>query len=298
MKASADDRLYGEETTQGPEFRVHCETLHSRSSLHRFEIGLHRHESLFQILYISSGDGDARINGETVSIAPPSAIVVPPGFEHGFRFSPDIEGFILTALTVSLPASAQVLLRQAFSRPALVRLAGQPDHAGIIEIVTRFAGEHAGTLPGRDALLDGLLATLVVLVARAAAPADASRSQETNTQRFEMLMTLIARHIREQQDVAFYARHVGLSSTHLNRLVRERSGLSLRRLIARRQIELAQQELVFTQSTVQMIATGLGFADPAYFTRFFQRETGMTPRAWRVAERQKLDTFRSPADLG
>ncbi|WP_236775424.1 helix-turn-helix domain-containing protein, partial [Agrobacterium tumefaciens] len=81
----------------------------------------------------------------------------------------------------------------------------------------------------------------------------------------------------------FYAKKLGLSETHLNRLVRSVSGLSLQRLIARRQIEIAQQELIFTVSSVQMIAEGLGFADPAYFNRFFKRETGMTPRAWRLA---------------
>lgn len=50
MRVTADEGLYGEEATQGTEFRFHCETLFSRSSLHRFEIGLHRHSAFLQIL--------------------------------------------------------------------------------------------------------------------------------------------------------------------------------------------------------------------------------------------------------
>jgi AraC family transcriptional activator of pobA len=33
--------------------------------------------------------------------------------------------------------------------------------------------------------------------------------------------------------------------------------------------------------SVKQIALGLGFADAAYFTRFFQRVAGSTPGAWR-----------------
>ncbi len=137
-------------------------------------------------------------------------------------------------------------------------------------------------------MIEGQLATVVALLSRAARPLLETSGEGLAEQRFERLLSLIARHIREPQKAGFYARKLGLSETHLNRLVRSVSGLSLQRLIAKRQIEIAQQELVFTVSSVQMIAEGLGFADPAYFNRFFRRETGMTPRAWRLAEQRKM----------
>jgi AraC family transcriptional activator of pobA len=43
--------------------------------------------------------------------------------------------------------------------------------------------------------------------------------------------------------------------------------------------------------SVKQIGLGLGFADPAYFTRFFQRETGQSPTAWR----QMAQSMRHPA---
>ena len=237
MRLAASEGLYGEEAVQGTDFRFHCETLFSRSSLHRFEIGLHRHAAFQQILYIWGGEGDALLDGRIEAIRPPVAIVVPPGFEHGFRFSRDIGGMIVT---------------------------------------------------GRDAIIEGQLAIVTALLARAARPLLEGTGEGLAEQRFELLLSLIARHIREPQKAEFYAKKLGLSETHLNRLVRSVSGLSLQRLIAKRQIEIAQQELIFTVSSVQMIAEGLGFADPAYFNRFFKRETGMTPRAWRLAEQRKM----------
>ena len=40
-----------------------------------------------------------------------------------------------------------------------------------------------------------------------------------------------------------------------------------------------------TAQTVEQIAYGLGFRDPAYFSRFFSRRVGMSPGAYRKAAR-------------
>ena len=53
-------------------------------------------------------------------------------------------------------------------------------------------------------------------------------------------------------------------------------------------IDEAKRELVFTEMPAQEIGLRLGFADPAYFSRYFLRETGETPRAWRLRERARL----------
>ena len=288
MRVAANEGLYGEETVQGTAFRFHCETLFSRSSLHRFEIGLHRHAAFLQILYIWGGEGDALLDGRTEAIRPPVAIVVPPGFEHGFRFSRDIGGVIVTVLPGALAASVQALLLRTFQQPVLLPLQDFSEGERLRRDFEHISAEYESHEIGREAMIEGQLATVAALLARAARPLLERTGEGPAEQRFELLLSLIARHIREPRKAAFYAQKLGLSETHLNRLVRSVSGLSLQRLVARRQIEIAQQELIFTVSTVQMIAEDLGFADPAYFNRFFKRETGMTPRAWRLAERRKM----------
>lgn len=288
MRLAASEGLYGEEAVQGTDFRFHCETLFSRSSLHRFEIGLHRHAAFQQILYIWGGEGDALLDGRIEAIRPPVAIVVPPGFEHGFRFSRDIGGVIVTVLPGALPASVQALLLRNFQRPVLLPLRDFTDGERLRSGFEQISAEYETRETGRDAIIEGQLAIVTALLARAARPLMEGTGDGLAEQRFELLLSLIARHIREPQKAEFYAKKLGLSETHLNRLVRSVSGLSLQRLIAKRQIEIAQQELIFTVSSVQMIAEGLGFADPAYFNRFFKRETGMTPRAWRLAEQRKM----------
>ena len=55
-------------------------------------------------------------------------------------------------------------------------------------------------------------------------------------------------------------------------------------LINGKLIDEAQRELLFTQIPVQEIGFRLGFADPAYFSRFFLTRTGLSPRQWRRSQ--------------
>lgn len=278
-------RLYGEKNAKEADFWLHCETLYARSSLYRFEIDIHRHDNLLQILHISDGDGDATLDGQTYAIKPPAAIVVPAQFDHGFRFSRDIQGMIITALPAALPISARAHASTTYPRPMLFSLADHPDRQHIQATLAKIEHEYANARPIRNALLESYLTTVLLLLTPERDEVSAPQGQDEL--RMERLSRLIANHFRQQQRAEFYAGQLGLSPTHLNRICKAQSGKTLQQLMAQKQIETAKQELIFSHASVQAIALHLGFNDPAYFSRFFLRETGMTPRTWRMTEKQK-----------
>ncbi|MCZ4088901.1 helix-turn-helix domain-containing protein [Sinorhizobium psoraleae] len=284
--------LYGEESGERPDFWLHCETIASRSRLHHWEIGLHRHESFFQILYIAEGAGDA-IFGETLqAISPPVVITIPPTVSHGFRFSRDIDGFVFTVLASHLPVAPgdRSRLGTWLSTACLTPLAESEDGRYIAETLQRLAGEWAARRSHRTGLLDAYLSTVLTLTARQAeAPqTDESAVESENERRMERFNALLRQHCLTHQPAAFYARELGLSPTHLNRVVRAMTGQSVHEVIAQRLLNAARRELVFTRASVQEISFRLGFSDAAYFSRFFVRHVGTTPRTWRTAEREKL----------
>jgi AraC-like DNA-binding protein len=73
------------------------------------------------------------------------------------------------------------------------------------------------------------------------------------------------------------AAHVGLSERSLQRLVEQRVGLSPKWLIQRRRLHDAVEALKAGESSLADMATRLGYADQAHFTRDFGTVTGMTP---------------------
>jgi AraC family transcriptional activator of pobA len=284
--------LYGEEIRERPDFWIHCETLFSRSSIHRFEIDLHRHENFFQLLHIRDGEGDAMLDGREYAIAPGSVITVPAGVVHGFRFSRDIEGMIVTVMSSHLPFKAdhQGQSGRWLSEARLTVLASPADADYVDQTFLRLADEFNNSRDGRDSLLETYLRTVLMLTLRSGLLEGNGENPASteNERRVIRLNELIRRHFRELCPPSFYANQLNLSTTHLNRIVKTVAGVTTQELIARKVIDAACRDLVFTPGSVQAVGAGLGFADPAYFSRFFQRQKGVTPRTYRQEERRRL----------
>ena len=52
-------------------------------------------------------------------------------------------------------------------------------------------------------------------------------------------------------------------------------------MIHQRLLLEAKRNLVYTAMTIQQVSDSLGFSEPAYFSRFFKRYAGVSPRAFR-----------------
>ncbi len=283
--------LYREDIAGAGHFQVHLEPLHTRSERHRWEIDLHRHLTSFQIFAIDSGDGDAWFEGAYNRFKAPVIIFVPPGAIHGLRFSATSSGQVLTALAEHLDTAAAneksladffsvpKILPQALHRESREKLSGLFDGIG---------SELTSAAPASSASASAHLIIALIEIFRqqpAQKPGTNDMSADRDTARITALQALISRHFREHRPASFYARQFGLTPNHLNRIARERTGMSVRRMAEERLITEAKRRLAGTNSTVIEIAEVLGFSDPAYFNRHFRRHTGMPPGQFRQKRR-------------
>lgn len=272
--------LYGEDNANRPNFRVHCETIASRSSGYQWEIGLHRHERFMQFLYIWSGSGDAILDGETVALKPPCVIFVPPGPTHGFRFSRDVAGLVITAFDEHRTSSiAARNAKVVFVDPA------DPETPYLHQTFLRIAEEYDGDRAGRHGLLDGYLAVIAGLVHRHDEDGPDKDAVDNAQRHVARLKELVARHFRQQIPASDYALRLGMSPTHLNRVVRKVTGMTAHDLIMSRSMDEAKQALALTGASVRHISENLGFSDAAYFSRCFRKHVGLSPKDYRRTQR-------------
>ncbi len=284
-------QLYGDKHAESADFWLHCESIPERSRLHDWEIRPHRHAAFFQILYISHGHGEALMNRAYRPFEAPAAIFVPPGAVHGFRFSPDICGLVVTVLRDRLDRlTAGDRHLAAFARDPRLLLDADTGAPRAVDALSRIAAELAGHALGRWTMLDALVTAALIEFARAGAThaGQAPPAGGLDRERVEALGALIGAHFREHRPVGFYADRLGVSAAHLNRIARRATGRSVSQLLTLRLVEEARRDLVFTFLPAQSIALSLGFSDPAYFSRFFRKQTGMTPGAFRERERARL----------
>ncbi|NLI20020.1 MAG: helix-turn-helix transcriptional regulator [Clostridiales bacterium] len=77
------------------------------------------------------------------------------------------------------------------------------------------------------------------------------------------------------------AQAAGVHPVYLARLFSGEQGMHIRTYLTRMRIDRAKTQLARTCLPVQTIATRCGFSSHPYFTRVFQRETGLTPLEYR-----------------
>lgn len=79
-----------------------------------------------------------------------------------------------------------------------------------------------------------------------------------------------------------YADKLSIHVNHLNKILKETTGLTTSALIAGRILQEAQILLRQTNWTIAEIADSLGFSDFAHFAKFFKNETSIPPGAYRA----------------
>ena len=258
---------------------MHCETIADRSALHGWELSPHRHARLHQVLLIESGGGTAHLDGNAIPLRPGQLVNVPSGHVHAFRFLEGTQGWVATLADELLD---DILARVGDVRETLSRSCVIEADESITLIMGQIWREFCSDAKARALVLRGLNATLLGWVARAASvtdPQDPQRSESRIVQRFrELIEAQYLAHWR----VSDYARALSVSATHLNRLTRAATGSSASELIEGRVMREARRHLAYTNLSVTTIAYAMGYADPAYFTRAFTRDAGLSPRAFRA----------------
>ena len=77
------------------------------------------------------------------------------------------------------------------------------------------------------------------------------------------------------------AKAVGVSEDYLGRIFLQELGLSPMEYLNRYRIKEAKMLLNHTCDSITEIADQVGFDDPAYFSRAFRKQVGISPRAFR-----------------
>ena len=285
--------LYGEDRSGGIPDVLHCESIALRSHAHAGRIRLHRHQDLFQIFCARSGQVTVNIEDRGFSLRGGFIVLLPSLCVHGFRISAETDGWVLTFPERNMQPVFGTLrgLEQSFAAPRILTEgeAGS-DFALLLSQVQIIDAEFRCAYAGREYVLQSALNTLLIHLGRAVTCMDMSavNVQSRKAIKVGRLLRLIELRFREHLPATAYAEELGITSTHLNRLCREVLGRTTSELIHDRLVMEAKRNLVYTVMTIGEIARILGFADTAYFSRFFCRRTGIAPLRYRLGQQERL----------
>lgn len=278
--------LYGEPPRDADERFLHVETIADRSRLYDWRIRPHAHRDLHQILVIFAGGGEMQAETQRHAFQAPTVLIAPAGVVHGFAFTPETEGYVVTLGEMLLRdlARQEVAFKGLFAAPACASLVDDPMHMQeLLETVPKLRRELVWKAPASAAAAAARLMTLLVTAVRALHEPSDPGSPATNAR-----AALVARfrekvesHLRMGLSIAQYAKALSVTPARLRAACLEVTGKPPARLLEERLLLEAKRTLTYTNMTVAETAYYLGFADPAYFSRFFSKNAGESPAAFR-----------------
>ncbi|WP_344444023.1 helix-turn-helix domain-containing protein [Kitasatospora nipponensis] len=255
----------------------------------------HRH-SFFEIVLVTGGTGRHVLDLVAHPVEPPRLGVIAPGQVHHWQDVRGITGWVILF-------NEDFLLGHPGDGEALRALGRRPwplldpvMAARFSSLAAELADEYLLGGEGCAEVLRAGLHILIVWAARLGAPASGvAASGGRAAELASAFARLVADPGRGERSVAGCARELGVSVAHLHEVVRRQVGRTPGRLIREQQTLEAKRLIAVTNLTISQVAAAIGFVDPAYFSRFFRRETGMTPGGYRREVREKHQDPRDPS---
>ncbi len=245
------------------------------------------------LLYVTAGRTTHMVDFETIHCAAGSLVTMQPGQVNRFSGKGGWDGWALvfrSELLLSRDAASPLvdldLIRDVADLPVHLRVAGAIRQA-VTAAFERMAEDATLRAPSHsvNALLRHQLQALLIRMHLAhASSARAERIEPALLQRFRRFRTTVEHQHRQWHRVAQYASDLGCSEKSLSRATLAVTDMGAKTFLTNRIVLEARRLLVHTLSPVAAISDQLGFDEPTNFVKFFRRETGLTPGAFRASQ--------------
>ena len=225
-----------------------------------------------------------RADGTSVNFTAPCLVLVPSRVVHGFIYEVETAGFVLTAAEVYLRGliGREPDFRSLFDAPSVVQLQAveRVDYA-----FQQLSRELAWTAPAHAAAVDALLISLLVEASRMSQETDrkpATAAHGASARLVASFRELVETLYRTNASIDSYAEALAATPKQLRSACRRIAHSSPLRIIQERLMLESKRLMLYSNMTVAETAYFLGFADPAYFARFFKQNAGVYPRQFRT----------------
>lgn len=206
------------------------------------------------------------VRGKSYRILPGSLTLIPPGTRIVYHYSPRRHRHFFVHFTTPSKRSPAATLPLCQHLPQ-----AKDELLDRLENIQRIRTHN--TLHAEIALW--------ALLWDLAESADRTGSAPSETPLSRRIEELIEAGLPGQIGVQHLAREVGISSTHVNRTVKARHGLTTVQLIRKRRLQRAYHLLLHSTMPIKLLAAECGVGDLQQFNKLMRREYGESPRVLR-----------------
>lgn len=285
MRITQYDGLYGEADARPNGEYLFSELLETRSRTFDWVIQPHTHARLFQVFFLEAGEVEFSEATQKRQLMGPVVLLIPPVALHGFVYTPDAEGRILTlsdALLNTLfpPSSALIPM---LGTVQCIQVFDEPYSAATVkQLIAQIDEELFGDQPEKRTMLHLSLQRLFIVLYRLWRQHETAQNgpSSPSVQYFRQFQQRV-RQGGTTYSIAQLADELAITPVHLNRICQAIAGKSASHLVQEHMLDEARKYLTYTTYSVSEIAYLLHFEYPNYFARFFRKHTGLSPTEFR-----------------
>ena len=255
------------------------------ANIHR-HVPAHRHDH-YQVWWITGGRGSVTVDTREYTVTPSMLYYLSPGQVHAACFSAALTGYSIRFTRAFLlydgyeqTKLAQLLPFDTLDNVPLVQ-ANRRQAATISDLLRKIEQEYLSDLADRATVLHAYLQVLFVEAKRLHQHLTTAHISEASYLLTKRFMLLVEAHYRSITSVAEYAAQLHVTAAHLNQTVKRTLNKTAHAVVQERVLLEAQRLLRYSDLSVAEIAQQLNFRDASYFGRFFKKQTGRSPHAFR-----------------
>ncbi len=244
---------------------------------------IHRHDFFF-ILALEKGSGKHEIDFNFYTVKDYSIFILRPGQVHSLNIYRGASGF-LVEFNLDFYSPVEEPLNMLLIRATQTNYCQltKEEFSKIFSVLDDIFQEYSEKKEKYIEVIRSYLNIFFIQFVRQGQTKTKESMDELSysQKRLEEFLLLIEKNISIKKSVAEYAELLHLSSYQLNKIAKETLGKTCSQIINEQIILEAKRYLLATTQQINQIAFYLGYEDSSYFIRFFKKQTGISPEAFR-----------------
>ncbi|MEJ6979880.1 helix-turn-helix transcriptional regulator [Pedobacter sp. P351] len=246
----------------------------------------HRH-NFYHIVLFTQGSGTHSIDFQNFAVKPYQIYFMVPGQVHSWNFDSAVDGYLVNfsaSFFQSFLLVSDYLDRFTFfcgiAQDSVLDIP-ENNREGIVDVFEEILKEGSGNRKSGDDYVRVLLLKVFLMISGFAIEKPEHSVSSYNYTVLKNFRQLIEKHFTKLKLPREYAELLYITPNHLNALCNDLLGIPAGEVIRNRILLEAKRLLVNLDLPISKIAYELNFNDNSYFTKFFKKQTGITPEEFR-----------------